>query len=151
MYTMSNWIILGIMVITQFSHIMAFFWMKRQFSQSKSKQKHYLLNQHVAVAWPITQQCCFCCSFSTKKFLLLANFAKKDFLGTSLFPVTIIPVLHYEFNTTPKANIKAKANQASVNVSVHTYLTLSSLAWVSENNSPFCISMPPLNHFWNFR
>ena len=79
--------------------ILAFLWMKRQFSQSKSKQKHYLLNQHVAVAWPITQQCCFCCSFSTKKFLLLANFAKKDFLGTSLFSVTIIPVLHYRVPT----------------------------------------------------
>ena len=62
-YTMPNWITLGIMVITQFSHIMTFFWMKRQFSQSKSKQKHCLLQQHAAVAWPTTQQCCFCCYF----------------------------------------------------------------------------------------
>ena len=35
MFTAPNWHTLGIMVITQFNHIIAFFWIKRQFYRGK--------------------------------------------------------------------------------------------------------------------
>ena len=40
-YTFSNWITRGIMVISQFSRIVFFFWMKRLFSQSKTHTAFY--------------------------------------------------------------------------------------------------------------
>ena len=97
--------------------ILAFLWMKRQFSQSKSKQK-----QHTAVA--------FFYSFLAIKIILLAKFNKNNFLGISLFSVTIILV---------REEITLQSTHENIHGSVHIcscpWLIIHSLIFTWKNGS----------------
>lgn len=73
-YTMPNWHTLGIMVVTQFNHIMAFFWMKGSFLRGEvnkiDEKSKAFCNIHFIYKWNCKNSRCY------KKLQLLLDQSK---------------------------------------------------------------------------